>query len=865
MGEVYKARDTRLERTVAVKVLPSHVAGNPDLRQRFEREARAVSSLNHPNICTLHDIGHQDGVDYLVMEHLEGETLAQKIHKGPLPADELLRCGIDVADALDKAHRSGLMHRDLKPGNIMITKSGTKLLDFGLAKSIGASTAPSNLTSSPTMTSPLTAEGTIVGTFQYMAPEQLEGKDADPRSDLFALGAVIYEMATGRRAFEGKTQASLIASILKDQPRPIMEIRPMSPPALERVVRQCLAKDPDERWQSAGDLKRELRWIAEGGSQASTPAIGPAPASARRRLAWLPWAAAFLLAGGALALGYRLRVPAPVPVMRSNLMLPPDTTLASGDTSLALSPEGTRLAIIASGTDGTRRIWIRPMDSLAAQALAGTEDATYPFWSPDGQHIGFFADRKLRKVPASGGTVVTICEAEDGRGASWSRSGLIVFAPAAYGPLMQVPASGGTPVQATTVEKDATSHRLPHFLPDGKRLLFYSYGSTPGDSDRGIHSLDLESKRVSLVAHEESEGLYVEPGYLVFVRDDNLMAQPFDAGTLSTRGEAVPIAEKVSFNSFRFTGAYTFSPTGLLLFQTGLAVPKSQLTWFDLDGKRGATVGEPANFQFTSRALSPDGQRAATIIDAGEGRADLWIYDLARAIGTRFTFGPSWVASPVWSPDGRHLAYSDGLGKISIKAADGASDPRVLLSLEGNSGLVPTSFTPDGSVLAYRAQGGKTRFDIWMIPLKGDPKPYPFIATSAIEGNAAFSPDGKWLSYISDESGKNELFVVPFPGPGGKRQISSGGASSGLWIGDGREIAYITPERKLIGVQLTATGSSLEIGASRPLFGGQALPVSRGVSITPDGRRYLAAVPLEEAVTPPLTLVTNWSAELTRK
>jgi serine/threonine protein kinase len=865
MGEIYKARDTRLDRTIAVKVLPSHVASNPDVRQRFEREALAVSSLNHPNICTLHDIGQQDGVDYLVMEYLEGETLTEKIEKGPLAADELLRCAIDVADALDKAHRSGLMHRDLKPGNIMITKSGTKLLDFGLAKSIGAAAAPSNLTASPTMTSPLTAEGTIVGTFQYMAPEQLEGKEADPRSDLFALGAVIYEMATGRRAFEGKTQASLIASILKDQPRPIMELRPMSPPALERIVRQCLAKDPDERWQSAGDLKRELRWIAEGGSQASAQTIASAAAAPHRMPAWLAWGAAILLAGGAIALGYSLRAPAQSPVMRTSLLLPAGTALDSQNTSIALSPDGTSLALIASTPDGPRQLWIRPMNSLTAQSLAGTEGATYPFWSPDGQHLGFFADRKLKKIPASGGTVVTLCDAEDGRGASWGSTGTIVFAPNAFGALMQIPSSGGAPVAVTTVDKDSLTHRLPHFLPGGKRLLFLSDSGTTGDSTNGIYSLDLDSKKTALVIKAEGEGLYAEPGFLVYVRDGNLMGQPFDTGTLRASGEAVPIAEKVSFNAFRFTGAYTLSSTGLLLFQTGAAVPKSQLTWFDLDGKKGATVGEPASFPGTGRlAFSPDGQRAAVAVQAGEGKIDIWIYDLARAVGSRFTFGPKPAFSPLWSPDGGHVVYTEGPSMISIKAADGTSDARALISSEGGSRTIPLSFSPDGSHLAYRVQSGKTRWDIWMMPLKGDRKPFPFIATPAAETNAEFSPDGKWVAYISDESGKDELFVVPFPGPGGKWQISSGGASSGWWIGDGHEIAYVTPARKLIGVQVALKGSNLEIEASRPLFGGQTLPTGAR-RLAPDGRRYLALVPLDEAVTPPLTLVTNWSAELATK
>ena len=864
MGEVYKARDTRLDRIVAVKVLPTHAAATSEVRQRFEREARAVSSLNHPNICTLHDIGSQDGLDYLVMEHLEGETLAQKIERGPLGTEELLRCSIEISDALDRAHRSGLMHRDLKPGNVMITKTGTKLLDFGLAKSIGAA-APSNLTASPTRTSPLTAEGTIVGTFQYMAPEQLEGGEADPRSDLFALGAVIYEMATGARAFHGKTQASLIASILKEQPRPIQEIRPMSPPALDRVVRQCLAKDPDDRWQSAGDLKRELRWIAEVGSQTSAQAIAPSAAARRRGPAWIPWAAGLLLAGGALGLGYSLKTPAPIPVMRSSLLLPPRTSLDVQNTPIAMSPDGKKLAMIATLEGGTGQLWVRSMDSLNAQPLAGTEGATYPFWSPDGQYVGFFAERKLKKIPAAGGTVVALCDAEDGRGASWGSAGMIVFAPAAFGPLSQVPASGGEPVAVTTVEKERNTHRLPHFLPDGKRLLFYAGSSGARNDTDGVYSLDLDSKKTAIVAKGTGEGLYAEPGYLLFVRDENLMAQPFDAGAVRTQGEAVPIAEKVRFYPFRFTGAYTVSRTGLLLYQTGTAPAKSQLTWFDLDGKKLATVGEPASFlPGVKPAFSPDGERAALSIQSGEGRLDIWLYDLARAVATRFTFGNMAAASPVWSPDGKEIVYSNGSAEVAIKSADGTSDPRVLLSPDTMSRTTPFAFSPDGSLLAYRFQGGRTRWDIWMHPMKGGQEEYSFLATQAVESSPEFSPDGKWLLYTSDESGRDELFVVPFPGPGAKRQVSSGGATFGFWMGDGREIAYATPARKLIGVTIDAKGANLEIGASRQLFGGQTLPLG-SIRLAPDGRRYLAVVPLVDSVEPPLTLVTNWPAELAGK
>jgi eukaryotic-like serine/threonine-protein kinase len=867
MGEVYRARDTRLDRTVAVKVLPSHVASQPEVRQRFEREARAVSSLNHPHICTLHDIGHQDGVDYLVMEHLEGETLASRIDRGPLPAEELLRCAIEVADALDRAHRGGLIHRDLKPGNIMLTKSGTKLLDFGLAKSIGASPVPTQLTASPTMTSPLTAAGTIVGTWQYMSPEQLEGSEADPRSDLFALGAVIYEMATGRRAFEGKTQASVIASILKEHPRPMSELRPTSPPALERVVRQCLAKDPDERWQSAGDLKRELKWIAEGGAQApaSAQALAPSAAPRRRILAWLPWAAGLLLAGAGLAGGWALRpVPVPATVLRSSLLLPPGTSLDSQNKSLALSPDGSRLAMVTGEPDGPPRVWVRSMDSLSAQPLAGTDGASYPFWSPDSQQIGFFADHKLKKIPASGGTVVALCDAEEGRGASWSSGGTIVFAADAYGPLLQVPAAGGQPVAVTALEKDGATHRLPHFLPDGKHLFYFVDLGTGTTDGSGIHLLDLETKKSERILPSQSEGIHVEPGYLVFVRDGNLFAQPFDLSSMRPTGEAAPIAERVMFNSFRYTGGYTLSPTGLLLFQSGMSTGKRQLTWFDLDGRKTGTVGEPATFAGLGGAtLAPDGRHAAISVQTGEGKTDIWTYDLDRGIGTRFTFGPGPAGFPVWSHDGTQIAYAGDVGQLMIKNADGASEATPLVSTSAANRLIPLSFAPDGSALIYRLQGTKTRWDLWVLPLQGDRQPAPLVATPAAESGAAVSPDGRWLSYISDESGKGELFVIPFPGGGAKRQISSGGALSGMWIGDGREIAYVTLSRKLMAVPVAARGSTLEIGSPRPLFGGQELPGPGRFS--PDGRRFLAMVALEEESRPPLTLVTNWWAELARR
>jgi len=880
MGEVYRARDTRLDRTVAVKVLPGHLSHNPELRQRFEREARAASSLNHPHICTLHDVGRQDGIDFLVMEYLDGETVASRLERGAMPAGELLRCATEVADALDKAHRQGLVHRDLKPANVMLTKSGAKLLDFGLAKSTGPATGSALLSAAPTATTPLTGAGSVVGTFQYMAPEQLEGKEVDARTDIFAFGVILYEMATGRRAFTGKTQASLIAAILKDEPRPIRDTQPASPVALDRLLRICMAKDPDDRRQTMRDVLLDLRAIAGGGWDAGGAAPGmpgsgatdsgvtasgiAAPGSAvasRARPTWLAWGAAALLLPAGFAAGFLLRQPAPAPLLRASLVLPRAFSLDTINASVALSPDGLTVALAGSEGGQKQRIWVRPLDSLTARPLDGTDDATYPFWSPDGRFIGFFADRKLKKIPADGGTVQTICDAADGRGADWSRDGAIVFTPGPFEGLFRVPASGGSPVRLTTVEKAGDTHRLPRFLPDGRRLLFVS-GNSTDTKENSIRSLDLETGEGAVVAAEHSEGRYLEPGYLAFVRDGNLLVQSIDPQTLRIGGEAVPVAEQVQFYPPRYTGNYSLTEAGLLLYQDDTTSGGRQLTWLDLDGKELGKVGEPALFQ-SGLQVAPDGRRAVAMMRGAES-SELWIYDLARGVGSRFTFGPGQVGFPIWSPDGRQIAYTSGVGDILLKAADGTSEPRTLLS--DKSGFrAPTSWSPDGSLIALNVQTSESGWDMWILPLTGDPKPYPFLATVADEFWGTFSPDGKWLLYRSDESGKDEIYVVPFPGREGKWQISSGVVRSRpsqtvWWVGDGRRILYLTPEDKLMAVDVTVRGANLEIGASRPLFGGR--PLRRGAAaLTRDGTRILQAMMTEEA-TSALTLVTDWRAAL---
>jgi len=863
MGEVYRATDTRLGREVALKVLPAHLAGVADSRERFEREAKVISSLSHPNICTLFDIGTQDDVTYLVMELLEGESLAARLEKGPLKTDEVMRYGAQVADALDKAHRKGIVHRDLKPANLMLTKAGVKVLDFGVAKlsegRFGTTSGTGILpTVAPTRTTPLTMQGAIVGTMQYMAPEQLEGKPVDHRADIFSLGAVLFEMVTGKRAFEGASQASVIAAVLEREPRPVSEIIAGSPPSLDRTIGRCLHKDPEERWQSALDVKSELEWIA---TQSGTARAAARSATAGRRRGARTAAAAAIAALAAVAafgLGWMLHRPetAPARLMRASIVVPSGTSLDTDNASLALSPDGTMLVYAGRERGGARTLYVRQLDSLTSQPLAGTNGATYPFWSPDGRQIGFFADRKLKKVPAAGGAVLTICEAEDGRGASWGADGTIVFAPRPRGGLSAVPASGGAAASITSPENKVLTHRNPHFLPDGKRVLFFS-GNNAGDEVNGIYSLEIASRKIDLVLKADSEGIPVDSGHLVFVRDGNLMAQAFDPEALRLSGEAVPIAENVQFNTFRYTGTYTVS-SGLLLFQSGAIQGNNQLTWYDLDGKKLGTVGEPAIF-WLFMEISPDGRRAAATVRHPDGGSDIWTYDLSRGIGTRFTLGETNALIPLWSPDGRQLAFIDGGGTLSAKEIDGGTPERKVSSVD--STLIPTDWSKDGSFILYTTQSLKTGSDIMLMPMTGEAKPVPFIVTPANEELGVFSPDGRWVAYVSDESGRTEVYVRSFPETGGKWQVSAQGALTVQWTGTGEEIYVEDLDGKAYAVPVKPSGAGLEIGAPRPLFGGEALPVSTG-AFTPDGKRFLGAAQLSGDTGPVLTLVTNWTSAL---
>jgi Tol biopolymer transport system component len=871
MGEVYKARDTRLERTVAIKVLPPHLSSSEEMRQRFEREAKTISQITHPHICALYDVNREGETEYLVMEYLEGESLADRLGKGPLPSEQLLRYGIEIADALDKAHRQGIVHRDLKPGNVMITKSGVKLLDFGLAKfqaggRESVSSSVSRLATEMQKSQPLTERGTVLGTFQYMAPEQLEGKDADARSDLFSFGAVLYEMATGKKAFSGSSQASLIGAILRDDPPAISEVAPMTAPALNRVVKTCLAKDPEDRFQTAHDAKLQLQWIAEGGSQAGLPAPVVARRKNREKLAWAV-AAVAIAAAGLATFGYVRRSPAPASRVRS-FLLPPEKTefdisSINGVGSLTVSPDGRLVTFGAKNTDGKPVLWIRPLGELVARPVPGTEGASFPFWSPDGRFLAFFAGGKLQKVDLEGAPPVALCDAPNGRSGSWNRDGVILFSPDTTTPIYRVAASGGAATPATKLApaNSETTHRWATFLPDGRHFLYMagSHGAGVKSESNAVYLGSLGSNDRKLVQQGRSNVAY-SAGRLLFLRDRVLLAQPFDPDSGRLSGDPVPIADNVQYDPSYFRGLFAVSENGVLVYSAGAPAAKPRLFQFDRAGKPvGDPIGEPSGYR--SLGFAPDGQRfVAGIEDPTTGQPDLWIFD-TRGVRTRFTFGGG--DGPLWSYDGSRIAYAKlekGVGVIYAKPAAGGGQESLLF--RGDRPASPDDWSRDGRYLLVdlAPTGGKTKTDVWVLPLNGGEKPRPFLETEFDERGASFSPDGKWVTYTSDESGRSELYVVPFPGPGGKWQVSTDGSLGGGWFKDGKEILYGTLDSVVMSVDVKVGPSGPEFGAPKTLF--KAPANATAFAITPDAERFLVAYPPGNAEAAKVALVTNWAAGL---
>ena len=834
---------------------PSHLSSNSQSRARFDREARAISSLTHAHICTLYDVGHEDGVDYLVMEFVEGESLSDRLTRGAMPIEQVLRYGIEIAEALDKAHRLGIVHRDLKPSNIMLTKSGAKLIDFGLAKLRDVHEGSEEI--SGATSNALTAEGFIIGTLQYMAPEQLEGYAVDARTDIFSFGAVMYEMATGRKAFEGKTKSSLAAAIVAGDPPPIMSIQPLTPPGLDRVIRTCLTKDPDDRWQSAHDIASELRWIQEAGSGAGVAAPVVMRRKVREGLAWVVAAACILALLGLATLLWR-GLPEPPQMVKTSILPPENYDFDFIWGSIALSPDGRRLAFLARGADRKRMIWVRPLDDLAAQPLAQTEGATYPFWSPDSRYLGFFADGKLKRIDAAGSPPQTLCDAKIGRGGTWNRQGTIVFVTAENPELLEVSASGGQPVALTKADPSKKeSFRWPCFLPDGKHLLFLNRtANASGGSKAALWAMSLETGQRTKLLDADSSARYASPGYLLFRRERTLVAQPFDAQHLRVTGEAFPVAEEVRLESGPI---FSVSQNGHLAYQTG-ASGLSQLMWVDRSGAVIANVGSPANYNFAS--VSHDGRKAAVVITDPNGAIDdIWIIDLARGTSNRLTFDPAHKRNLYWSPDDTHIIFTSGRTDVGdqhihMKAVSGFGNDEELLQMPGFQ--VAEDWSRDGRYIVFSNFGAKADWDIWIYSVAGK-KASPFLQTSFFEFQGRLSPDEKWIAYSSNESGRLEVYVQTFPSSGQKWQISTDGGEEPRWSPSGDEIFYLNPTSRLMATAVRKKGATFDAGVPKPLFeihgkGGH----DTVYSVSPDGQRFLINSALNQKT--PITLVLNWAA-----
>lgn len=858
MGEVYRARDTRLGRDVAIKILPKEMSADATRKQRFEREARTISGLNHPNICALYDVGSQDGMDYLVMECVEGETLAKRLEKGALPLEQVLKYGAQIADGLDKAHRSGVVHRDLKPGNIMLTATGAKLLDFGLAKP-AAPLAGAAMLTAVTQDSPMTEQGTIVGTFQYMSPEQLEGKDVDARSDIFSFGAVLYEMLTGQRAFLGKSQLSVASAILEKEPVPITTAKPLTSPALDHAIRKCLAKHSDERWQSAGDLASELKWITESDAQKVVTARLGGAGRTGERIAWL-------VAG---ALGVALAVT----LMWLRNAKPPEQTmyfpapLSFPARDIAVAPNGQTIAVVGYLESARKNaLWIYEVGSQGARNLADTEGATYPFWSPDGRFLAFFAEGKLKKLDVSGGPMQTLCDAPSGRGGTWNKDGVIVFTPLAVPGegLYRVSASGGTPTSIShpDTSRGEDSHRWPMFLPDGKHYLYTAanFGGRKDVNAIFVGSLDSNEKR--FVVDATANAAYAAPGYLVFYRNKILLAQRFDLKPFVLRGEPTTIQTEIQYQPQVARAVFAVSDSGLLVAQTGSAVALSQPVWFDRKGNEVGAVAKPD--LYGNVFIAPNGRSVALDkTDMGTQNIDVWTYELQRDSAKRFTFKLGFEMLPIWSPDAAWLVYGSNqlLGTdLYMKNSDGTQEEKSIVHDE--FAKYPNDWSRDGKHILYNRGT-----DLWFLTLP-ELKASLFLKAVSILRNGQFSPDGKWVAYASNETGKWEIYVTSFPDARGKWQVSTGGGEQPRWRGDGKELYYLSSDRKMMTVPVTL-GDKFDAGIPVVLF--QATPRQPVTStdqfvydVSRDGQRFLINTPVKQADNPPMSVVLNWTAKLNK-
>ncbi len=871
MGEVYRARDERLQRDVAVKILPDSSIADPERLRRFELEARAAGRLNHPNILAIHDVGTHNGTPYLVSELLEGQTLRERLDSGPLPVRRAVELAIQIAEGLAAAHEHGITHRDLKPENVFLTREGRiKILDFGLAKLTRPEGA--GVREGISLAGSLTGTGMILGTAGYMAPEQVLGEHADHRSDLFAFGTILYEMLSGRRAFKSGSGVETMAAILNAEPDPMPSDRSDVPPALDRIIRHCLEKDPARRFQTAQDLIFNLNAALDAPASREERAVNGAHRGAagagRERLAWAVAGGLLVAAVLAVSIPRFASRPGVAPIARFSLAVPEAATVNRNAGEVTISPDGRTIAFVGNDSSSVPHLWIRPIDSLTSRMLAGTAAAYLPFWSPDSRFLAFFANGKLLRIPAAGGPVEDVCDAPSGRGGTWNRQGVIVFAPQSAGVLCQVSASGGEPVAITTLDstRRETGHRFPQFLPDGRRFLFASFPSRHGNFD--ISVAELGSKGVRKLLTFAATPIYAAPGWLLFSRNGLLMAHRFDAAKLRLHGEPVPIGDATGYSTYDSEPAASASATGVLAFPDA-TLPNTEIAWFDLEGRRTGTVAMPEG-HYDALRISPDGRRVAVERRNSAASSDIWIAEPERGVARRFVFEPGRNIAPVWSPDGDAIAYSSnrgGAAELFVRRLSGSGRDESLPNIE-TFFKAPLEWSQDGRTLVVQTFDHATSWDLWSLSLEGERRFTPILQGLANEGPAQISPDGRWLAYASDQSGNSQYYVQPFPGPGERYQLSMHGTYSAatvpspVWLRGGKEFAFVGPDGHTLMVASVIPDRTFRATTPRRLF---KLPEGvRGITSTPDGSRLLATVPSGGAERGSITLVMNWASQIER-
>ena len=852
MGDVYQAHDTKLDRDVAIKVLPEQFARDSERLARFQREAKLLAALNHPNIAAIYGLEQSGDTHYLVMELVPGQTLRERVAgQRAVPVEEALTIAKQIAEALEAAHGSekGIIQRDLKPANVKVTPEGrVKVLDFGLAKAFAAEQSTEDMANSPTLSAAPTMQGVIMGTAAYMSPEQARGKTVTKAADIWAFGAVLYELLTGRAAFEGEDVTEILAAVVKSEPD-WKRLPEATPPAIRTLLRRCLRKDRRQRLQDAASLRIEIEDALSGAATAEPAARA---STSWRNLAWGA-AAMFLLSTLALGAVLLLRTPEPVLPLQATL-LPPENhdfffTFAF---NFAISPDGTKIAFV---TGGNRMLWVRPLDSTTSQPLAGTDGAAVPFWSPDSRSIGFFAERSLKKIDAGGGPVITLAPvgAVNPQGGTWRTDGTIVFTRGTLGEGLYQVSSGGGPVSSVTrYQTGESNHRWPFFLPDGHQLLFQVLlTDSSGGNVNEIRVLDLETKEQNVLLRADSPAQYAN-GHLFYIQEENLMAQPFalSSGTLS--GAPVAIAQQ--------TRAFSASPSGLLAFQGGSTT--TQLVWYTREGKELGQVGSPG--QYNAVALSPDGTKAAvSVLDIQTRKRDIWAMDLLRGTASRVTTAGMGANFPIWSRDGTRVIYWDGErgGGIYSKRVSGLGGSELVK--QEAAVLAPSSISPDGKFLVYTTRSGSANARLWiheLAPEKSDTKDRPLLGTSFREVNGQSSPDGHWLAYESSEGTRPEVYLVPFPSLSSKVQVSTAGGRFPRWRRDGKELYYIAPDGNMMAIALDFPGDTPKLGTPKALF--QTRVVTGDYDVTADGQKFLINSPPAEEDSEPITLYSNWAAAL---